>query len=109
MANENLHEFGDLNFETEVLQSDLPVLVDFWASWCAPCLMIAPHIDALATEYVGRVKVGKVNVDEAQATAQRYGVMSIPTLVLFRGGKAVDQIVGAVPKENIKGMLDKVL
>lgn len=108
MAN-NVHEFGDANFETEVLQSEVPVLVDFWATWCAPCRMIAPHVEALAGEYEGQAKVGKVNVDEAQAVAQRFGVMSIPTLIVFKGGKAVDQIVGAVPKENIKGMLDKAL
>ena len=108
MAN-NVHEFGDANFETEVLQSEVPVLVDFWATWCAPCRMIAPHVEALAGEYGDKAKVGKVNVDDAQAVAQRFGVMSIPTLIVFKGGKAVDQIVGAVPKENIKGMLDKAL
>lgn len=109
MANENVFEFGDTNFESDVLNSEVPVLVDFWATWCAPCRMIAPHVEALASEFDGRAKVGKVNVDEAQAVAQRFGVMSIPTLIVFKDGKAVDQIVGAVPKENIKGMIEKAL
>jgi thioredoxin 1 len=105
----NVHELGDTNFETEVLQSEVPVLVDFWASWCRPCLMIAPYVEALADEFAGRVKVGKVNLDEAQATVRRFGVTSIPTLILFKNGKAVDQIVGAVPKENIQSLIEKAL
>lgn len=109
MTNANVHEFLDTNFETEVLQSDVPVLVDFWATWCAPCKIIAPHVEALAAEYAGKAKVGKVNVDEARGVAQRFGVISIPTLILFKDGKAVDQIVGAVPRANIQGMIDKAL
>lgn len=105
----NVHEFQDTTFEAEVLQSDVPVLVDFWATWCAPCRMIAPHVEALASEYEGKAKVGKVNVDEARQVAQRFGVNSIPTLILFKGGQAVDKIVGAVPRENIQGMIDKAL
>ncbi len=109
MANSNVHEFGDTNFETEVLQAEVPVLVDFWASWCAPCRMIAPHVEAIAEAYAGRAKVGKVDVDGAPATAQKYGVMSIPTLIVFKDGKAVDQVVGAMPRENIQAMLDRAL
>lgn len=109
MANDNVKEIGDSNFESEVLRSEVPVLVDFWASWCRPCLMIAPHVEALADQYVGQAKVGKLNVDDAQATAQRFGVMSIPTLILFKNGEVVDRIVGAVSKENIENMVQKAL
>lgn len=105
----NVQEFGDTNFETEVLQAEVPVLVDFWATWCAPCRMIAPHVEALADDYSGRIKVGKVNVDQAKAVSQRFGVMSIPTLLVFKGGEVVDKIIGAVPKENIQKMVDGAL
>lgn len=96
-------------FDQEVLQSSVPVLVDFWAVWCGPCKMIGPHIDALATEYEGRAKVLKCNVDDEAEIAGKYGVMSIPTLLFFKGGKVVDQIVGAVPKTAIAGKLDNLL
>lgn len=94
-------EFTDANFETEVLQSDLPVLVDFWAEWCGPCKMIAPTIEQLAGEYEGKLKVGKIDVDVHQQMAMKYNVRGIPTLLIFKGGKPVEQIVGALPKPAI--------
>ncbi len=95
-------EVNDANFKTEVLESDLPVLVDFWAGWCQPCLMVAPLVEEIAREYEGKLKVCKLNIDEASATASEYGIMSIPTLVIFKGGQAVDKVVGAVPKNAIE-------
>ena len=92
------------NFEAEVLQSDTPVLVDFWADWCGPCKMIAPAVEALSEDYAGKVKVGKVNVDDAGDLAMKFNVVSIPTLLLFKDGSVVDQQVGAVPKAKIEGM-----
>lgn len=109
MASEKVMAFTDANFDQEVLQSDLPVLVDFWATWCAPCKAIAPLVDAVAEGYDGKVKVGKVNVDENPATPGKYGVRGIPTLILFKGGAVVDQIVGAVPKSQLDALLAKVL
>lgn len=109
MASENVLTFGDSNFETEVLQSSVPVLVDFWATWCAPCKAIAPTIEAIAAEYSGKVKVGKVNVDESQSTPAKYGVRGIPTIILFKDGKVVDQVVGAVPKSQLEALLNKAL
>lgn len=94
-------EFTDANFETEVLKSDLPVLVDFWAEWCGPCKMIAPTIEQLAGEYEGKLKVGKIDVDVHQQMAMKYNVRGIPTLLIFKGGKPVEQIVGALPKPAI--------
>ena len=90
------------DFETEVLQSEIPVLVDFWAEWCGPCRMIAPFVDAIAGEYAGRVKVLKLNIDKEASVAAKYGVMSIPTLILFKNGQAAEQIVGALPKQKIE-------
>jgi thioredoxin 1 len=100
---------NDANFKTEVLDSKIPVLVDFWAPWCGPCRMMGPVVEQLAAEYQGKAKVGKMNTDENPVIAGQYGVMSIPTLILFKGGKPVDQIVGALPKEAIAKKLDKVL
>ena len=109
MASELVVAFTDGNFDSEVLQSDLPVIVDFWATWCAPCKAIAPVIDAIAQEYEGKVKVGKVNVDDSPATPAKYGVRGIPTIILFKGGKVVDQVVGAVPKSQLEVLIKKAL
>ncbi|MCE1227191.1 MAG: thioredoxin [Geobacteraceae bacterium] len=109
MASDAVLTLTDANFDRDVLQSDLPVLVDFWATWCAPCKAIAPLIDSVAADYAGKVKVGKVNVDDNQATPGKYGVRGIPTLILFKGGKVVDQVVGAVPKSQLDALIAKAL
>jgi thioredoxin 1 len=99
-------QFNDANFQTEVLNSDLPVLVDFWAEWCRPCKMIGPVIDQVATELAGQAKVGKVNVDEARQLSAKYNVRSIPFLLFFKNGQVVDQIVGAnVTRDQLKAKL----
>jgi len=105
-------EVIDLNvdsFEEEVINSELPVLVDCWAPWCQPCLIVAPIVKEIAEEYQEKVKFYKLNVDEAQEIAARYGIMSIPTLLIFKGGEVVDQIIGAVPRKLITERLDNVL
>jgi thioredoxin 1 len=102
----NVVELTDSNFESEVLKSTQPVLVDFWAPWCGPCRMIAPLVEELATEYAGSVKVGKVNVDDNQRTAMNYNVGSIPTLIVFKGGRPVNQFVGVRPKSQLQEALD---
>ena len=94
-------EVTDKNFETEVLKSDLPVLVDFWAEWCGPCKVIGPIVSEISEELNGKLKVTKINVDDAQDLAGKYQIMSIPTLLLFKGGEMVEQIVGAMPKEQL--------
>ena len=108
MASPNIVTLTQDNFETEALKSAAPVLVDFWAEWCGPCKMIAPLLDELADEYDGKVKVGKVNVDEQQALAAEYGVRAIPTLLVFQNGQVADQIVGARSKRDFKASLDRV-
>ncbi|MDF1618364.1 thioredoxin [Petrocella sp. FN5] len=97
--------FTDANFEAEVLKSEVPVLVDFYADWCGPCKMMAPSIEQLANEYEGKVKIGKLDVDTNGVTAQHYRVMSIPTLLIFKGGEVVDTIVGAVPKNQVEAKI----
>ena len=106
---ENLIEFTDDNFDAEVLKSDLPVLVDFWAEWCGPCKMIAPIVEEIAGDYAGKVKVGKVNVDFNNQVAMQYGIRGIPALLVFKGGAVANQIVGAVPKNNITQIIDEVI
>lgn len=102
-------KFTDSTFEAEVLNSDKPVLVDFYADWCGPCKFIAPIVEQLATEYEGRAKIGKMDVDADQLTAQKYGIMSIPTLLIFKNGEVVEKIVGAQPKAALEGKLKAVL
>ena len=109
MASEKVLQLDGTNFDREVLQSDVPVLVDFWAAWCAPCRMVGPSIDQLAGEYEGRAKVGKVNVDEAGDLAARFGITSIPALLYFKGGKVVDSMIGAQPKTVLSRGLDELL
>ena len=99
----------DSTFETEVLKSDVPVLVDFWAVWCGPCKAIAPTVEELAKQYKGKVKVAKMDVDEHQNVPQQYGIRSIPTLLVFKGGRVVDTIVGAVPKSKLEESLKKAI
>ena len=106
---ENIMEFCDDNFELEVLNADIPVLVDFWAEWCGPCKALAPTVAELADEYKDKVKVGKVNVDSNGNTATNYGVRSIPTLLIFQNGTILNQIVGNVPKESITKLLNEVV
>lgn len=101
--------FTDQNFESEVLKSEKPVVVDFWAPWCGPCRIVSPTIEELAKEYEGKVKVGKLNVDDNPQTAQTYGVMSIPSVLIFANGQPVKTMVGAQPKENYKKSIDEVL
>lgn len=97
------------NFEQEVIKNDLPVLVDFWAEWCGPCRMTGPIVDEFATEYEGKMKVGKVNVDEYQNLAGKYNVMSIPTILIFNKGEAVKTLIGYMPKENFEKEIEQVL
>lgn len=109
MAGNHLFVFTDQNFEAEVLKSEQPVLVDFWAEWCAPCRMVAPAVEHIANEYAGRAKVGKLNVDDNQGVASRYNIRGIPTLILFKNGQVHEQSVGAASKDAIAKLLDKHL
>src|SRR5687767_15665913 len=109
MASPDLIELSDANFDQEVLKANVPTLVDFWAVWCGPCRAIAPTVEALAKEYKGRLKVGKMNVDEHQGVPQKYEIRSIPTLLIFKEGNVVGQIVGNVPRAKIEDAIKRAL
>jgi len=109
MASEKTQTFTDANFQQEVLSQASPVLVDFWAEWCGPCRMIAPHVDAVATELDGKAVIGKLNVDENPAVVSKYSIRGIPALLLFKGGELVDSLVGATDKTRIKALVEKHL
>jgi len=100
---------NDENFEKEVLNSEVPVLVDFWAEWCAPCLMVAPAIEEISQKYAGRLKVGKLNVDENPLTSAKYGIQSIPTFIIFKNGKVLGQTAGAMPREALETKIGEIL
>ena len=104
---EHVNDVGDQNFEADVLQSEQPVLVDFWAAWCAPCRMLAPTVEAVAEKFAGSARVVKLNVDDNPSVSQRYGIKGIPTLILFKNGKEEERVVGATSKEAISRMIDK--
>ena len=109
MASNDVVILQDATFDKEVLKSDVPVLVDFWAVWCGPCKAIAPAVEELAKQYKGKVKVAKMDVDEHQQVPQQFGIRSIPTLLVFKGGRVVDTIVGAVPKSKLEDSIKKVI
>ena len=109
MAGLNIVELTDANFDTEVLQAKVPVMVDFWAEWCGPCRMLAPTVEAVANEYAGKVKVAKLNVDENVSSASRYNIRGIPTLLIFKDGQIKEQLVGTQPKSAIEKALGKYL
>jgi len=108
MANENVKELTDQNFEQEVLKSDVPVLVDFWAEWCMPCRMLAPTIEKIAKDYVGKVKVGKIDTDSNRDVSIKYGISAIPTVILFKGGQVAQKFVGLRQERDFKEALDAV-
>lgn len=105
----SMHHFTDANFKKEVLDSQLPVMVDFWAAWCGPCKMIAPVVEELAKEYVGKMKIGKVDIDTNSKVATQLGVMSIPTIMFFKNGKVANQLVGALNKSELKRNIEENL
>jgi len=102
-------DMSDNNFESDVLKSEVPVLIDFWAEWCGPCRMLSPIVDQLAEEYEGRLKFYKLNVDDNPEVPSKYGIVSIPTLLIFKNGEPVDKLVGAVPKNKVKSVIDEIL
>jgi thioredoxin 1 len=107
MASDKVHTLTDNNFDDSVIKSDKPVLVDFWAEWCGPCRRLAPTVEELATDFDGRVTVGKLNVDDNPGTAGRFSIRGIPTLLLFKGGQIVEQVVGLADKDSLKRLIDK--
>jgi thioredoxin 1 len=109
MGGKNVQEFNDLNFDAEVIQSDVPVLVDFSATWCGPCKAIAPLVGQLADEYAGKIKVGTIDIDDSPGIAQRFGIRGVPTLYIFKGGEVVGKMVGAAPKQNIAQLMERAL
>ncbi|MBZ4666283.1 thioredoxin [Mahella sp.] len=109
MTDDNVITVTANNFDDEVLKSDKPVLIDFWAAWCGPCRMVSPIIEELAADYAGKIKVGKVNVDEQRSIAERYRIMSIPTVYLFKDGQPVDKIIGARPKADFERFIQQAL
>ncbi len=109
MAGNDTLTFTDATFDQDVIKSDTPVLVDFWAEWCGPCRMMGPTVDQVASDYTGKIKVGKLDVDSNQLTASRYGIRGIPTVLLFKGGQIVEQKVGAIGKPEFEKMLEKHL
>ncbi len=106
---EGLLEFTDGNFESDVIGSEVPTLVDFWAEWCAPCKMIAPTVEAIAQEYDGKLRVGKLNIDDNPSTPTKFGIRGIPTLIIFKEGKVAEQIVGVRSKKDLKAAVDRIL
>jgi thioredoxin 1 len=109
MGGKNVQEFNELNFDAEVIQSDVPVLVDFSATWCGPCKAIAPLVGQLADEYAGKIKVGTIDIDDSPGIAQRFGIRGVPTLYVFKGGEVVGKMVGAAPKQNIAQLMQRAL
>lgn len=109
MASDNVVTVSDADFDAAVLKADVPFLLDFWAPWCGPCKAIGPVIDELAAEFAGRVKVGKMNVDDNPVTPGKFGIRAIPTLIVFKGGEVADQVTGAVGKQQLKAMIEKLL
>jgi len=107
MASESIMELSDATFDAEVINSEVPVLVDFWAPWCGPCRAVAPIVEEISSTYEGQLKVGKLNVDENPSTTMKFGIRSIPTLLVFKGGEAIEQIIGAVPKGEIERAVGK--
>jgi len=109
MASPNTFEVTDANFQTEVAKSTVPVLVDFWATWCGPCRTIAPHVEAIAAAYAGKIRVGKCDIDSNQQIPMQFEIRSIPTLLLFKDGQVVGQLVGAVPRTRVEDLVNKVI
>jgi thioredoxin 1 len=109
MASGKVIEFSDANFDDEVINSDIPVLVDFWAPWCGPCRIIAPVVEEISESHDGKIKVGKLNVDNNQQTSMKFGIRSIPTLLVFKNGEIFEQIIGAVPKTEIERVVDSAI